>query len=353
MTEYRPAKPILIAHRGASGYLPEHTLAAYMIAIEQGADFIEPDLVSTADGVLIARHENEIGGTTDVASRPEFAARRTVRHIDGEPVTGWFAEDFTLAEIKTLRARERLPGIRPHNARFDGLFEVPSFEEVLNLVLAMNERRARDALVLGRPRPSPIGLYPETKHASYFRDLGLPLEARLIDSLERHGYDGPDAPVFIQSFEVANLKALSRRTALPLVQLIGAEGKPYDFALCGDPRRYADLLVPTGLAEIATYARAIGPSKDVLIPRAQDGSLVQPTTIVADAHAAGLLVHAWTFRAENAFLPPASRTGTDPAALGDLDSELSAFLDLGIDGVFTDHPGIAVCTMRRAAGAYP
>ena len=343
------AKHILIAHRGASGYLPEHTLAAYMIAIEQGADFIEPDLVSTADGVLIARHENEIGGTTDVASRPEFAPRRTVRHIDGEPVTGWFAEDFTLAEIKTLRARERLPGIRPHNARFDGLFEIPSFEEVLNLVLAMNERRDRDALMLGRPRPRPIGLYPETKHPSYFRDLGLPLEARLIDSLERHGYGGPDAPVFIQSFEVANLKALSQRTALPLVQLIEAEGKPYDFVLRGDPRRYADLLVPAGLAEIAAYARAIGPSKDLLIPRAQDGSLGPPTTLVADAHAAGLLVHAWTFRAENAFLPAASRTGTDPAALGDLDSELSAFFDLGIDGVFTDHPGIAVRTVRRAA----
>ncbi|MGH8569878.1 MAG: glycerophosphodiester phosphodiesterase family protein, partial [Gammaproteobacteria bacterium] len=293
------------------------------------------------------------GGTTDVASRPEFAARRTVRHIDGEPVTGWFAEDFTLAEIKTLRATERLPGIRPHNARFDGLFEIPSFEEVLNLVLAMNERRCRDAVVLGRPRPSPIGLYPETKHPSYFRDLGLPLEQRLIDGLERHGYGGPAAPVFIQSFEVANLKALSRRTALPLVQLIEAEGKPYDFVLCGDPRRYADLLVPAGLAEIAAYARAIGPTKDMLIPRAQDGSLGAPTTLVADAHAAGLLVHAWTFRAENAFLPAASRTGTDPAALGDLDGELSAFLDLGIDGVFTDHPGIAVRMMRRAAGAHP
>jgi glycerophosphoryl diester phosphodiesterase len=209
------ARPIVIAHRGASGYLPEHTLMAYTMAIEQGADFIEPDVVITKDGVLIARHENEIGGTTDVASRPEFAGRRTEKSIDGEAVTGWFAEDFTFAEVKTLRARERLPDLRPDNTRFDGMFEIPTFEEILNLVRAMNERRARDAHALGRPPPRPIGVYPETKHPSYFRGLGLPLEARLIQMLERHGYRGKDSAVLIQSFEVGNLKALASHHCAP------------------------------------------------------------------------------------------------------------------------------------------
>jgi glycerophosphoryl diester phosphodiesterase len=188
---------------------------AYTMAIEQGADFIEPDVVITKDGVLIARHENEIGGTTDVASRPEFAGRRTEKSIDGEAVTGWFAEDFTLAEVKTLRARERLPDLRPDNTRFDGMFEIPTFEEILNLVRAMNERRARDAHALGRPPPRPIGVYPETKHPSYFRGLGLPLEARLIQMLERHGYRGKDSAVLIQSFEVGNLKALASHHCAP------------------------------------------------------------------------------------------------------------------------------------------
>jgi glycerophosphoryl diester phosphodiesterase len=336
------ARPIVIAHRGASGYLPEHTLMAYAMAVEQGADFIEPDVVITKDGVLIARHENEIGGTTDVASRPEFAGRRTEKSIDGEAVTGWFAEDFTLAEVKTLRARERLPELRPDNTRFDGMFEIPTFEEILNLVRAMNERRARDAHALGRPPPRPIGVYPETKHPSYFRGIGLPLEAGLIEMLERHGYRGKDSAVLIQSFEVGNLKALRRITALALVQLIGSSGRPYDFVLTDDPRGYTDLVTRKGLAEIAAYAQAIGPSKDLLIPRNRDESLGRPTMLVADAHAAGLLVHAWTFRGENAFLPAASRSGAGPAALGDLGSELRTFLGLGIDGFFTDHPGIGV-----------
>jgi glycerophosphoryl diester phosphodiesterase len=203
-------KPLVIAHRGASGYVPEHTLVSYLIAIQQGADFVEPDLVMTKDGVLVARHENEIGTTTDVAEKKEFAARKTTRSIDGQPVSGWFTEDFTLAELKTLRAKERIPRLRPGNARFDGMFEIPTMEEVLKLV--QSQARA-------------VGVYPETKHPTHFQQLGLAMEAPLVALLERHGYRGPEARVFIQSFEPGNLKQLSKMTALPLMQLI-EEGQP-------------------------------------------------------------------------------------------------------------------------------
>jgi glycerophosphoryl diester phosphodiesterase len=324
----RAGKPLVIAHRGASGYLPEHTLAAYRKAIEQGADFIEPDLVSTRDGVLVARHENEIGATTDVASHPEFAARRTTKSIDGEAITGWFTEDFTLAELKSLRARERIPNIRPGNTRYDGQFEVPTFEEVLKLVKAQDRR---------------VGIYPETKHPSYFAGLGLALEEPLVALLEKYGYRGKDAPVFIQSFEAGNLQKLARMTDVPLLLLMMDRGRPWDFAVKGDRRTYADLAKPAGLAEISTYARGIGVHKDLMIPRGPDGALGAPTTLVRDAHAKGLVVHGWTFRAENHFLPKEFRSAHGgPQALGDLKGEIRKFLALGMDGLFADHPDIGV-----------
>ncbi|MCU0837751.1 MAG: glycerophosphodiester phosphodiesterase [Rhodospirillales bacterium] len=335
------AKPIVIGHRGASGYIPEHTIAAYAIAIEQGADFIEPDLVMTKDGVLVARHENEIGGTTDVASRPEFASRFTTKTIDGFAFTGWFTEDFTLAELKTLRARERLPSVRTGSTAFDGHFSVPTFEEVLVFVRATNDRFKADAR---RSRGAParqIGVYPETKHPTYHRQLGFAMEEALVAVLRRQGFSDRRL-VFIQSFEVGNLKQLSRLTPLPLVQLINAGGQPYDFTVSGDPRTYADLVTPAGLAEIATYAHGIGVNKSVLFPRDGAGNIGEPSDVIANAHAARLIVHGWTFRAENQFLPANFRNGTDANAFGDLAGEIGTFLDAGMDGFFTDHPNIGV-----------
>jgi glycerophosphoryl diester phosphodiesterase len=333
-----PPKPLLIGHRGASGYVPEHTLTSYWLAIEQGADFVEPDLVITKDGVLVARHENAIAilnadgtvreATTDVVDRPEFADRKTTKSIDGAAITGWFVEDFTLAELKTLRARERLPQVRPANARFDGQFEIPTFEEVLQLVARAND---------GRRGKRPVGVYPETKHPSYFQGIGQPLEEPLVRLLHRYGSTGKNAPVIIQSFETQNLRKLSRMTRVPLAQLLNGSGKPYDFVLSGDPRTYADLAKPAGLADIATYAQGVGVNTNLMIPLV-NGRLGTPTTLVADAHQAGLVVHGWTFRAENTFLPNEFDAGADPAAYGDLAGQIHAFLRLGLDGFFTDQP---------------
>lgn len=336
------ARPIVIAHRGASGEAPEHTLAAYRLAIEQGADYIEPDLVSTRDGVLIARHENEIGGTTDVAQHREFAARRTRKLIDGRPVEGWFAEDFTLAEIKRLRARERIPELRPANARLDAQLEVPTLEEILELVRAHDAQRAAAARSQGGPAPAHIGVYPETKHPSYFAAAGLPLERPLLEMLGQFGYTEGDAPVFIQSFEVSNLQALRRMTRLRLVQLIEARGAPYDLAARGDERTYAALTGAEGLAGIAAYADAVGVEKSLILPVGADGALGGATPLIDQAHRAGLDVHAWTFRAENAFLPPALRSGGDPAEYGAIATEIAAFLGAGIDGFFIDQPALGV-----------
>jgi glycerophosphoryl diester phosphodiesterase len=299
--------PIVIAHRGASAYRPEHTLAAYALAVGMGADYIEPDLVPTRDGVLVARHENELSGTTDVARHPEFAARRTTKEIDGRAAMGWFTEDFTLAELRTLRARERLPELRPANTAFDGLYAIPTLQEVIDLA-----QRAG------------VGIYPETKHPTYFESIGLSLEEPLLEALRRNGWDGPDSPVFIQSFEAGNLRALRALTRLPLVRLLDAT---------------ADL------AEIAGYADAIGPRKD-LVDRA----------LVDAAHRAGLAVHPYAFRPENEFLPDDLRAG-DPAspehrrAYGDQPAELKRFYELGVDGLFADNPDTAVAVrehvMRR------
>ena len=334
--------PIVIGHRGASGYVPEHTLASYFLAMQYGADFVEPDLVMTADGALIARHENEIGGTTDVAAHEEFRSRRTTRHIDGVSVEGWFTEDFTLAELKRLRARERIPQLRPANTRFDGQFEIPTLEEIILLVQGVEAMRAARAQALGRPPPARIGIYPETKHPSYFATRGLAMEQPLVQLLARHGYEGPAAAIWLQSFEVGNLRALAAMTQLPRVQLIEAEGAPYDFTAAGDARGYRDLITPAGLAGIAAYAQAIGPNKSMIIPRTAGEQLGAPTRLVADAHQAGLKVHPWTFRAENHFLPAAQRSGALASERGDLAAELLSFLRLGIDGFFTDQPDIGV-----------
>ena len=333
-------RPFVIAHRGASGYVPEHTLAGYFVAIQQGADYVEPDLVISSDGALLARHENEIGGTTDVAARPEFAARRTTRSIDGESTTGWFTEDFTLAELKTLRARERLPELRRTNTRYDGVFSIPTFDEVLDLVAAADAQRAAAARAAGLPPPPRIGVYPETKHPSYFASRGLHFDGPMLDALTRHGYGKRSDPIYLQSFEVANLKALRKRTDLPLVQLVAPQGQPFDFTLAGDPRTYADLMTGPGLAEIAGYADAIGPHKWMVVDFGAAGAA--DSGLARRARAAGLGVHVWTLRAENEFLPAVLRSAGDAAAPGNLAGEIEALLDAGITGFFSDHPDLAV-----------
>ena len=338
----RALVPIVIGHRGACGYVPEHTLASYFLAIQQGADYIEPDLVATRDGVLVARHENEIGGTTDVAQHPEFADRRTTRLVDGMVTSGWFTEDFTLTELKRLRARERIPQLRPANVRFDGQFEIPTLDEILDLVQGVEEVRAHSARARREPPPRRIGVYPETKHPTYFAQAGLPLEPPLLAALAHCGYQGRDAPVFIQSFEVGNLERLRQLTDLPLVQLIAARGAPWDLATAGEARNYAGMVTRPGLQKVAAYADAIGVEKSLVIPRTPQGALGVATTLVEDAHDAGLLVHAWTFRAENEFLPTDLRSGAEPAATGDAAAEVVRYLVAGLDGLFIDQPPYAV-----------
>ncbi|HWW56160.1 MAG TPA: glycerophosphodiester phosphodiesterase [Sphingopyxis sp.] len=322
--------PIVIAHRGASGERPEHTLAGYRLAIELGADYIEPDLVLTKDGVLVARHENEISETTDVADHPEFAGRKATKTIDGQKVTGWFTEDFTLAELKTLRARERLPKLR--STEYDGRFEIPTFEEILTLLAEVNKGREK-----------PVGVYPETKHPGYFVAIGLPHEASLLTILDRFGYRGRGAPVFIQSFEVGNLMDLRAKSDLPLIQLMDAEGAPAD----RPGTSYTAMASPAGLKMIAAYADGIGPNKAMVIPRGALGRLGDPTSLVRDAHAAGLKVHPWTFRRENYFLPLGDKGGINPAGHGDLAAEITAYLQTGIDGLFSDNPREAVATVKK------
>jgi len=325
------AGPLVIGHRGASGYRPEHTLASYELAIQLGADYIEPDLVSTRDGHLVARHENEISATTDVAAHPEFADRHTTKVIDGESLTGWFTEDFTLAELQTLRARERIPQLRPQNTTYDGRYPIPTFQEVIHLANRLSRETGRR-----------IGIYPETKHPTYFQSIGLALEPPLVRCLTMGGLNRPGAKVFVQSFETANLRALNTQLRVPLIQLIAGSVAPYDLTATGDPRTYADLITPAGLAEIAQYADGIGPDKNRIVPRNDAGFLLEPTTLVDDAHQAGLLVHPYTFRNENTFLPADFRSSPDPAAHGDAAAEYALFFDLGVDGLFSDHPDTAV-----------
>ncbi len=320
---------IVIAHRGASGERPEHTLASYERAIDQGADYVEPDLVVTGDGVLVARHENEISGTTDVAEHPEFAGRKATKTIDGQQVAGWFVEDFTLAELRTLRAEERLPQIRPANARFDGLFAIPTLAEVIALV------RAKEAETGRR-----IGIYPELKHPSFMQQHGHDVVALLVAQLHAAGYRSADEPLFIQCFEVAPLVRLDRLTELRLIQLVSAEGGPAD----KPGTTYAAMLAPAALPRIADYADGIGAEMSLILE--PDGA---PTGLVPAAHDAGLQVHVWTLRRENAFLPPALRRGADPAAAGDYAALWELLATAGVDGVFTDNPaqGVAARGERR------
>ncbi len=347
-------RPLVIAHRGASGYLPEHTLEAYRRAIALGADYIEPDLVSTKDGVLVVRHEPMLSGTTDVADRPEFASKKTTRKLDGIETTDWFANDFTLAEIKTLRARQ---AFADRDQSHNGKYEIPTFQEVIDLAKDESARSGRT-----------IGIYPETKHPTYHASLGLAFEDKLLDMLKAAGWTGKDAPVFIQSFETANLKYLRGKTQLRLVQLVDGDGvdkdgkvtlaapfdRPYDFAVLGDKRSFQDMLSAEGLKEIATYADGVGPWKAYLIGAKQtigpdgkpkdlngdgkiderDRNVIAPTDVVRNAHAAGLLVHPWAYRSE------ASRLAADYN--GDPLAEYKAHLALGVDGVFTDFTDHAV-----------
>lgn len=341
--------PLVLGHRGASGYRPEHTLEAYDLAIMLGANFIEPDLVPTKDGRLVARHENAISilradgtvqeATTNVNELPQFADRKKTKTIDGVTVTGWFTEDFTLVELKTLRARERIPANRPANTTYNDRYEIPTLEEVIDLAKAKTQQ-------LGRT----IGVYPETKHPSYFQGIGLPMETTLVTILHAAYGNTKSAPVYIQSFEVANLQEIRTKTTMKIVQLFGGSGAPWDFVAKNDARTYATLTTPTGLAFIRTYADGIGPFKYQVIPRKADNTLDRPTTLVADAHAVNLTVHPYTFRAENSFLPREFQVGSSPNALGDMAGEIRAYLEAGIDGFFTDQSdlGALAVSARRA-----
>lgn len=311
--------PLVLGHRGASGHRPEHTLASYQLAIEMGADYIEPDLVMTKDGVLVARHENEISGTTDAAEK--FPGKKTSKKVDGVEIAGWFVEDFTLAELKTLRAKERLD-FRDHS--YDGKYEVPTFREVLELVKKQKRK---------------VGVYPETKHPSYFQSIGLSLEEALIKELKAFGMNQKNSPVFIQSFELGNLKKLKKLTKVPLIYLIDDPEKiPFDHILNGDKRTYLDMVKPESLKEISSIASGIGPYKRYIVPVNEKGDLLPATTLVRDAHAVGLKVHPYTFRNEKQYLHK------DYA--GDVEKEYLQFYELGVDGVFSDFPDQAMLAKK-------
>jgi glycerophosphoryl diester phosphodiesterase len=327
----------VIGHRGACGYRPEHTLASYELAARMGADYFEPDLVITADGVLVARHEPELGLTTDVAERPEFADRRCTRTVDGVDLTGWFVEQFTLAELKTLWATERIPVVRQGNKIYARRHRVATFAEILDL-------RTRLARELGRP----IGVCVETKHEAYFAAQGRPLEPVLVDALTVAGLDRPGAEVLLMSFEPTTLRALGGQLEVPLVQLIEPVGAPADLVAAGDPRTYADLVSQEGLAGIADYADAIGPDKAQVIGLDPAGSSTGPTGLVDRAHGLDLRVFPWTYRNENRFLPAELRSGDGPVAYGDAFAEYAAHLAAGVDGWISDHPDTAV-SAREAA----
>ncbi|MCX4668565.1 glycerophosphodiester phosphodiesterase [Streptomyces sp. NBC_01381] len=324
--------PTIVAHRGTSGYRPEHTLGSYQLALDMGAHVIEQDVVPTKDGHLVCRHENDITATTDVSAHPEFASRKTTKSVDGTSFTGWFTEDFTLAELKTLRAKERIPGTRQRNTLYDGRWDVPTLEEVFQW-----------ADKQGRKHGKQIWLHIETKHPTYFRKLGLGLEEPLAKLLRKYGRHKKDAPNFLQSFEPSSIQRLNKLVDAPLVVLLStAASRPWDFVEAGDPRTVADLIKPDGLKWMASYAQGIGPTLDLVIPKNPDGSLGTPSTLVKDAHAAGLVLHPYTMRNENTFLPTNFKKGTDPAAYGDAFGAFKAYFETGIDGIFSDNPDTAL-----------
>jgi len=333
--------PLVFGHRGASGYRPEHTLESYALAIAMGADVVEPDVVSTKDRVLVTRHENEISGTTDVADHPEFADRKATKTIDGLTVTGWFTEDFTYAELRTLRARERLPEVRQENTIYDGRFRIPTLQQVIDLVQEASERTGRE-----------IGIAPETKHPTYFDSIGKSLEEPLVRALRRNGLADAGDPVYVQSFEEANLRVLNKRIDVDLVQLTsaGTTARPYDHVAAGDPETYAQMTSRAGLRTVARYADVVGPDKSQVFPLDATGRAGAPTSLIRDAHAVGLLVVPYTFRAENVFLPAQYDSGADPTAFGDLIGEIQAGLRAGLDGVFTDQPDIGVYARDEFVG---
>ncbi|MFI6299817.1 glycerophosphodiester phosphodiesterase [Nonomuraea sp. NPDC050790] len=328
--DHRPEQVVVIGHRGSAGHRPEHTQGSYELAVAMGADWIEPDLVPTKDHVLVVRHENEISGTTDVSARSEFAGRRTTKVVDGRNVTGWFTEDFTLAELKTLRAVERLPAIRQRNTVYNGYYQVMTFQEVLDLAKKLSKKYDRE-----------VGVFPETKHPTYFRSIGLPLEEKLIETVRRNGLNRPRGPVVVQSFEPSSLKRVAGALRVPLWQALGTTGQPYDLKAEGDPTTYADMMKPEGLAKIADYAQWIGPDKSSAIPLNPDGSTGAPTSLVADAHKAGLKIGVYTFRSENQYLPLQLRRGAVPTEHGDALAEYRAHLALGVDAFVTDYPDTA------------
>lgn len=330
-------QPLVFGHRGASGYRPEHTLASYELAVAQGADYFEPDLTSTKDGVLVARHEPEIGGTSDVAAHPEFADRRTTKNLDGVATTGWFVEDFTLAELKTLRAKERLPQVRQENSVYDGRFEIPTFEEALALRVELSKKHQRT-----------VGIIPEIKHSTFLHAQGLDPEAELMRLVTKYGLNKEHAPLWVQSFEWGNLARLREDLGYRanLVFLATNGGAPADLKAAGDTRTYADLLTAESLKQLARTVDGIGPDRGLVIRRNADGTLGAPTRLVADAHAAGLTVTPWTFRAENSFLPVDYRTGTNPNDYGRIVDEVKAFIAAGVDGLWCDQPDI--CVLARA-----
>ena len=363
------AAPIVIGHRGASGYRPEHTLEAYSLAIAQGANYIEPDLVMTKDGELLARHEpmlarvnldaagnillvggqpviNRTDTSTNVWQLPQYSNRLTVKTLDGVKVGGWWAEDFTAAEIRSdVRAQERLRDLRTGNNAYNDQFVIPTLQEVINLAKAKS-------VELGRP----IGIYPETKHPTYFAAHTLAnglqrMEDRLLQTLHANYGNTVGAPVYIQSFEVSNLQYMAALTDIRVVQLLSSGGRPYDFTVSADPRTYADLATPAGLDFINDYAQGVGANTNLMIPLV-GGRLGTPTTLVGDAHAKGLEIHGWTFRAENVFLPNEFDSNADPAALGNMTGQVRAFLALGMDGFFTDHPDIGVAAVVPEPGTY-
>ena len=331
--------PVIIGHRGAPGYRPEHTLASYELAYRMGVDYVDVDLVPTKDGQLVARHEPEISGTTDVSKHPEFASRKKTLVVDGVPTTGWFTQDFTLAELKTLRAVERIPVNRPHNTLYNGRYQIATFQEVLDLTKR-----------LGKELHRTLGTYPEVKHSTFFQSIGNPTEPKLVAALEKNGLDRPDAPAIIQSFEVSNLIALHKQVRTPLLQLTSASGAPADFVAKGDPRTYADLVTPQGLRDVAKYAKYLGPDKAQIIPRDKNDNLGTPTALVADAHKAGLKVQPYTFRNENPFLPANLRSSAEPDAYGDVFTEEAAFLQAGVDGFFADQPDTALESLHAFLG---